>query len=461
LLYFEKFSLIEFILLTKMLKLTGMLKKIRTNSGFSIIELVVVAAMSTILMFAGLQYLSNQIKSNNFLGFQAKREQLRTALATQVLSDAFNCGCIFAGSTPFPAAGTLRLNGFAQPDIIGRYANADCSGDPAIPNPLITRAGVDGVRLDSVDIMNISLVSGMYVGTMHVGITSSRDVIGPSQLFVKIPVAIQVTPSGGNVQLESCTAEKDLSDAIAGGAYLPEIQVVKATNGGQVAEVQCPADFTRISCMGSRQRDLRDTCDEDGCGLVGVGPVDPNGCKVKIDSGRGTSPTVWATCVRTSSAPSPVSTDPAPTIVDDELGSDPETTYGGDFTTATTPATASCPFNGITIPSGGSTTAYLASSVPSGSTCTSQLRTCTNGVLSGSYTFSTCTVMSGAPGSCAFAGAIIANGATVTAWNQGYSPPCEAMCDSEVRTCNGGVLSGSYTFTSCTQGVLPGGTVCP
>src|SRR3989338_4889438 len=55
----------------------------------------------------------------------------------------------------------------------------------------------------------------------------------------------------------------------------------------------------------------------------------------------------------------------------------------------------SCTFNGQTIASGSSVTAYQASSVAAGQTCTSQTRTCQNGSLSGSYTNTSCTVQSG------------------------------------------------------------------
>ncbi|MDO8514663.1 MAG: chondroitinase-B domain-containing protein, partial [bacterium] len=54
--------------------------------------------------------------------------------------------------------------------------------------------------------------------------------------------------------------------------------------------------------------------------------------------------------------------------------------------------TSSCTFNGATVAHGASVPAYQTASVPVGSTCTSQSRVCTNGTLSGTYTFSTCTV---------------------------------------------------------------------
>lgn len=51
-----------------------------------------------------------------------------------------------------------------------------------------------------------------------------------------------------------------------------------------------------------------------------------------------------------------------------------------------------CSFNGSSIASGSSVPAYSASSVAAGNICQSQLRTCNDGSLSGSYMYPTCTV---------------------------------------------------------------------
>jgi len=56
------------------------------------------------------------------------------------------------------------------------------------------------------------------------------------------------------------------------------------------------------------------------------------------------------------------------------------------------PGSASCTFNGQNITNGQSVTAYQAATVPSGSTCASQQRSCSNGTLSGTYTYASCSV---------------------------------------------------------------------
>ena len=107
----------------------------------------------------------------------------------------------------------------------------------------------------------------------------------------------------------------------------------------------------------------------------------------------------------------------------------------------------SCSFAGTLLPSGGSVTAYAQSSVPFGQSCSAETRACTNGSLSGSYTNAACSVA--APASCTFAGAPVANGGTVTAYAQS-SVPSGQSCISEIRSCSNGSLSGSYTNAACT-----------
>jgi hypothetical protein len=64
------------------------------------------------------------------------------------------------------------------------------------------------------------------------------------------------------------------------------------------------------------------------------------------------------------------------------------------------------------------------------------------------------------PSNCTFDGRTIAHGSSVTAFASATVPVCEP-CDSQQRTCNNGVLSGSYTVASCTPRRLAPGQQCP
>lgn len=107
---------------------------------------------------------------------------------------------------------------------------------------------------------------------------------------------------------------------------------------------------------------------------------------------------------------------------------------------------ASCLFDGKTIAHGQIVEAFQTASVAYGETCVSQSRTCSNGVLSGDYENGACVVA--APASCVFDNKTVLHGESVIAYNEmhvGYGQSCV----SEIRTCKNGVLTGSLTASSC------------
>lgn len=116
------------------------------------------------------------------------------------------------------------------------------------------------------------------------------------------------------------------------------------------------------------------------------------------------------------------------------------------YATCEIQAPKSCLFNGETIPHKGFVTAYLNSAVGYGQKCGSEVRVCMDGVLSGSYQYASCKV--DAPKSCLFQGKTIANGGQVIAY-QASSVSFGQSCHSQVRTCANGALSGSYEYESC------------
>jgi len=117
------------------------------------------------------------------------------------------------------------------------------------------------------------------------------------------------------------------------------------------------------------------------------------------------------------------------------------------YSTCTVNSANSCYFNGQTVDHGNSVTAYFDSTVPYGSTCSSQQRTCDDGSLSGYYSYSSC--QQEAPDTCSFNGQTIQHGGTVTAY-QSSSVAYGSTCTSQTRSCDDGSLSGSYAYSSCT-----------
>lgn len=106
-------------------------------------------------------------------------------------------------------------------------------------------------------------------------------------------------------------------------------------------------------------------------------------------------------------------------------------------------ANCTLPWGG-TIASGASATAYASDWVQYGGSCAAQTRACNNGTLSGSYNYSSCSPLSGASCSLPWGGSI-ADGSSVEA----YQAETSSNCSSQVRSCSDGYLSGSYQYFSC------------
>ena len=105
-----------------------------------------------------------------------------------------------------------------------------------------------------------------------------------------------------------------------------------------------------------------------------------------------------------------------------------------------------CQFNETLLSSGQSVIAYQSSSVPFGESCSSQTRTCNNGTLTGSYSQSSCVVSSASD--CSLNGSTVAHGTSLAAF-LASNVAGGSSCQAELRSCVNGVLSGSYTYGSC------------
>lgn len=116
--------------------------------------------------------------------------------------------------------------------------------------------------------------------------------------------------------------------------------------------------------------------------------------------------------------------------------------------------TLSATLGGGQIPHQGTVTAFQASSVPFGQACQSEVRTCNNGVLSGSYQYSSCTVQGSTTNPCTLDGVTVNHGQSRVFYNSS-SVACGQTCQSQTRTCNNGVFSGdnSYNRANCSAAV--------
>jgi hypothetical protein len=107
-----------------------------------------------------------------------------------------------------------------------------------------------------------------------------------------------------------------------------------------------------------------------------------------------------------------------------------------------------CMLRNVTVPDGTSITAYATANVPAGQSCQSQQRTCSSGVLSGTYMELSCTAGTNNSAPCQFHGQSVASGFGVTAF-ESATVPAGQQCISQSRVCTNGTLSGTFTFASC------------
>lgn len=114
------------------------------------------------------------------------------------------------------------------------------------------------------------------------------------------------------------------------------------------------------------------------------------------------------------------------------------------------PPAASCVVGGSTIPTSGSKTFYSQPTVSSGESCAtySAVRTCTDGTLSGNplYQYPSCSEPQSLE--CTFNGRTINSGGSVIAF-QSSSVAADASCFSQIRECSNGVLSGTFQYPTC------------
>ncbi len=127
------------------------------------------------------------------------------------------------------------------------------------------------------------------------------------------------------------------------------------------------------------------------------------------------------------------------------------------FSSCDVGAPLACFHDGKTVGHLESVIAFASSSVPFGSSCNQESRTCFNGVMSGSFAYANCSA--GVPKSCLYNGQTVAHGQSVEA----FAPPVNKVCAKETRVCSDGSLSGTYTATSCevvADGPADGGNLC-
>lgn len=134
------------------------------------------------------------------------------------------------------------------------------------------------------------------------------------------------------------------------------------------------------------------------------------------------------------------------TVAETRICTNGELSGQANYASCDVGAPKACLFNGATLAHGESAIGYASSTVQYGESCVAEERVCNNGVLSGINLFGSCTVNQ--PSSCLWNGLTIAHGEVVTAYASA-SVQVGQTCTSQVRSCQNGILTGEGEFASC------------
>jgi hypothetical protein len=114
-------------------------------------------------------------------------------------------------------------------------------------------------------------------------------------------------------------------------------------------------------------------------------------------------------------------------------------------------APKNCVYSGTTYTPGQTIAGFMALEVPYGQTCTAVTGTCSGatGQFDTIPPVSSCVVLPA--NTCTFNGRTLQNGESITAFDQSSANGKFCAEGQEVRTCNNGILSGSFTNASCSE----------
>lgn len=186
------------------------------QAGMTLVEVLIVVALLGAAALGMADLFKNQQAQTAKIELLYKSEQLRSVLGSQFLDSNDMCKCLFDGAANFSNTGAPVLSG-VSPSSIGRYDFAipgNCA-TATIGKVFIDTAGIDQLKLISVELRDIAPISGSYFGELQVKVNSSKKVTGVNQQFLKIPVRISSSDaSAGMQQFEGCSLASNSGSSI-------------------------------------------------------------------------------------------------------------------------------------------------------------------------------------------------------------------------------------------------------
>lgn len=111
-----------------------------------------------------------------------------------------------------------------------------------------------------------------------------------------------------------------------------------------------------------------------------------------------------------------------------------------------------CQIGGQTVESGRQIKVFLSEVPDSSGQCQEGVKVCVHGLFYGSnYSYLSCKSENTNRRSCSIGNEFVAHGGSVKKYKSSVSEECESPSNAELRTCSDGTLSGSALFSSCTS----------
>lgn len=268
------------------------MRTLRSHSGFSLLEILIAGGLLAGMAMYGSKMLAEQQAGMRALLARNEAEAIHENVR-KILADPESCAAtVMASYSTAPASLTPPLN---LTSVVRRRqdpATGTWSDTSHYATNVVYGGGL--VKINSI-LLRDFIPSDLTPGPkLLIKYESIGKITGVKEQTRTVDVAVNfMAPVSLPAYNFSC------STILTGGGNTVAVQLVSSAPGGSGAtsvSVQCPAGMKRIACMGTRAASFTDTCDEDECGLIGVGPIAPEGCRLALDNDN-TNPVVWATCI--------------------------------------------------------------------------------------------------------------------------------------------------------------------
>ncbi|MCH2534849.1 MAG: hypothetical protein MK008_10445 [Bdellovibrionales bacterium] len=260
---------------------------IKSNLGFGLIEVMIAAGISVVVILGISTSLSKVFKMQKISAQKIQALETKNHIIT-ALSSPTTC----LNSVKSSGTSTVNLS-VAQPKK--NLLNIPFTSAPGsekivtVGNPLSPIT--PGLSVSKIELINFTGGPSQYIADLLVFLDSSSSTnFNFKPLSFKVKINIDSTSPMTAADITSC-----------GSNEIPSFYHVKNFTAGKTAVALCNSDDLVIGCSGARDKDLNDSCSEQDCGYIGALPVGPpsypsNGCIAKIDDDPGTEATVIAFC---------------------------------------------------------------------------------------------------------------------------------------------------------------------